>query len=232
MKKLNFLPVIFTLFFLSAANSQTAPPEDDFQFWNDTQVSFPLIKSKDSKGKKFDRFSFFLLGTFRAGDNISRPIDERIGFGFDYTINKYATFSPSYIYRAGQPVGGRKEFEHRVRFDLNLEKKWNTFSIRDRNRVEYRIRHSRSNSVRYRNRIQLRIPVKKDDKELFTPFVSTEPFYDFTSKTWFRNEISAGINRKLTGNTSADFFYLWQRNRGNILKNVNVIGVNLKFKVD
>lgn len=232
MKKINFLPVIFILFFISAANSQIAPPENDVQFWNDTQVSFPLIKSKDSKGKEFDRFSFSLLGTFRAGKNISRPIDERIGFGFDYTINQYASFSPSYIYRAGQPVVGRKEFEHRVRFDLNLEKKWKKFSIRDRNRVEYRIRHSRSDTVRYRNRFQFRVPVKKNDKEIFTAFVGTEPFYDLSSKTWFRNEISAGISQKLTGSASADFFYIWQRNRGNVLKNVNVIGVNLKFTVD
>lgn len=228
MKKINFLPVIFFLLFFSAANSQTTPPKDDVQFWSDAQISFPL----DKLGKPFDRLSFSLLGTLRVGGNVSRPVDERIGFAFDYKINNYVSFSPSYLYRAGQPFKGRKEFEHRVRFDVNLEKKWKNFSIRDRNRVEYRIRHSRADSVRYRNRFQFRVPVKKENEEIFTAFVGTEPFYDFSEKAWTRNEFSAGINKKLSSDVSADFFYLWQRNRGNTLKNINAFGVNLKFTVD
>ena len=232
MKKINFLGFLFFLFFSFTAYSQTTPPEDDVQFWNDTQVIFPLIKSKDSKGKEFDRLTFSLLGTLRVGRNVSRPVDERVGVGFDYTVNKYITLSPSYIYRAGQPYRGRKEYEHRVRFDLSLEKKWSYFSIKDRNRVEYRIRNSRGDSVRYRNKIQLKIPVKQNDKEIFAPFVADEPYYDFRENAWTRNELSAGISKKFNNNVSADFFYLWQRNRGNAFKNVNAFGVNLKFKVD
>ena len=232
MKKINFLGFLFFLFFSFTAYSQTTPPEDDVQFWNDTQVIFPLIKSKDSKGKEFDRLTFSLLGTLRVGRNVSRPVDERVGVGFDYTVNKYITLSPSYIYRAGQPYRGRKEYEHRVRFDLSLEKKWSYFSIKDRNRVEYRIRNSRGDSVRYRNKIQLKVPVKQNDKEIFAPFVADEPYYDFRENAWTRNELSAGISKKFNNNVSADFFYLWQRNRGNAFKNVNAFGVNLKFRVD
>lgn len=212
--------------------SQTAPPTEDVQFWSDAQILFPLIKDTDKNGKEFDRLTVFFTGTFRAGGNFSRPVDERAGFGFGYRINKYVNVSPNYLYRAGQPYGNRREYEHRVRFDVSLEKKWKTFSISDRNRVEYRIRNSSRDSVRYRNKIQLKIPVTKDKKELFAPFVATEPFYDFRAKAWTRNEFSAGISKKLTSSASADFYYLLQSNRGNVLRTINAFGVNFKYRFD
>jgi hypothetical protein len=219
------------VFFSANLYSQTAP-EKDFQFWFDTQISFPLIKTKDKNDKEIERLSFFVTGVLRGGRNLSHFIDERAGAGFDIYVNKYVSLSPSYLYRAGQPFAGKKEYEHRLRFDASIEKKWSSFSIRDRNRVEYRIRNSRPDSVRYRNRIQLRIPVKRNAAEIFTPFVSTEPFYDFSEKAWTRNEFSAGISRRFAPNASADFFYMLQTNRGNAFKTVNIIGASLKFKVD
>jgi hypothetical protein len=227
--------LIFAAFLLSAnfcAFAQTDPPEDDVQFWNETTVSAPLLKKKDENGKDVEKIGVFVFGNLRVGRNVSRPVDERIGAGLDFYVNKYLTFSPSYLYSAAQPYKGRKEFEHRVRFDLTAGKSWSKFSIKDRNRVEYRIRHSRSDSVRYRNRITLSVPVKKDDKEIFTPFVADEVYYDFSEKEWSRNEFSAGISKKFNKNYSADFFYLLRNNTGNVLKRINVFGVNLKIKID
>lgn len=208
--------------------SQTATKTEDVQIWNDITVGFPLLKRKD----KSEKVSFLLLGTFRGGDNLTRAIDERIGLGFDFVANKYVTFSPSYIYRAGQNVPSGKDYEHRVRFDTTFNKKFTYFSIRDRNRIEYRIRNLRTDTFRYRNRFTITVPVKKGKNELFAPFVATEPFYDFRDKKWTRNEFSVGISKKFNNSVSADFYYLWQRNFQSTLKNVNVIGVNLKFKVD
>ena len=223
------------IFFLSLTvciYSQTTPPEDDFQFWSDTSVSTPIYKTKSSKGENVEKIGFFFNGSLRVGRNISRPVDERIGVGFDFFINEYLTFTPSYFYRAAQPYKGREEYEHRLRFDLTVGKRWSNFSLRNRNRIEYRIRNSRSDSVRYRNRIQLTVPIRKDKKEVFAPFVSTEPFYDFREKKWTRNEFSVGIGKKFTNNFSTDFFYLLQSNRGNALKTINAFGVNFKIKID
>lgn len=231
MKKF-FFSLFAAVILFSLKNFSQTPPEKDFQSWNDIQISFPLIKIKDKNDKEVEKLSFFVSGALRFRQNISRFADERIGAGFDIYVNKYVSLSPSYFYRAGQPFAGRKEYEHRLRFDVNLEKKWSAFSIRDRNRIEYRIRNSRSDSVRYRNRIQLRVPVKSEGEEIFTPFVGTEPFYDFQEKAWTRNEFSAGISRKFSSNASGDFYYLLQSNRGNVLKTINVIGVSLKLKVD
>lgn len=231
MNRLIFCLFVVTFLFSARSFAQT-PPERDFQSWNDVQISFPLIKTKDKNNKEIEKLSFFVGGTLRLGRNVLRPVDERVSAGLDVYLNKYVSLTPSYLYRAGQPFAGRKEYEHRLRFDVNLEKKWSSFALRDRNRVEYRIRNSRSDSVRYRNRIQLRIPVKQEGKEIFTSFVGTEPFYDFQAEQWTRNEFSAGINRKFSSYASGDFFYMLQSNRGNAFKTVNIIGVSLKFKVD
>lgn len=228
MKILPFSFIIFLLF-STPIFSQTTPPEKDVQIWNDTQISIPLIKSKD---KKTDRVSLIFYGALRFGRNVTHLVDERIGVGFEFRVNKYLTLTPSYIYRADQPFEGRKEYENRIRFDVGLEKKFNNFTIKDRNRIEHRFRNSRSDSTRYRNKLQLTIPVKKDGKELFAPFIADEVFYEFQSKHFSRNEFSAGINKKFNPNFSAEFFYLLQNNRVNSFKYVNVFGVNLKIKID
>lgn len=224
--------LLLIIFGTLSVSSQTTPPEADFQFWNETQVAIPLVKSKDKNGKDFERVSLFLSGTLRFGGNYTRFVDERIGFGFDFKINKYLTLTPSYLYRAAQPYQNRKEFESRFRFAVNLENKWTKFSVKDRNLIEYRSRNSRADSTRYRHKLQFTFPIHRDKEEIFAPFVADEIFYDFHDKAWTRNELTLGVNRKFTPNFSADFFYLNQRNRGNVLKNVNALGVNFKIKID
>ena len=218
----------FCVFFTANFYSQTAPKTEDVQFWNDTTITFPLLKRKDES----DKITFSLLGTFRAGKNISRPIDERIGFGFDFVLNKYLTLSPSYVYRAEQPVNGGKAYEHRIRYDATVGYKFTDFALKNRARFEQRILNSRGDTLRYRNKSTLTVPIKKGGKEIFAPFASVEPHYDFRADKWFRNELSVGIGKKFNNSTSADFFYLWRRNFQDTLKNVNVIGVNLKFTIN
>lgn len=222
--------VAVSIFFTLSIKAQTI--DKDFQFWNETTISFPILKTENDKGEKVEKISFFINGSFRAGKNISKAIDERIGGGLDFILNKHITLTSAYLYRAGQPPSGGKEFEHRLRFEATLSNKWKHFSIKDRNRIEYRIRNSRGDSVRYRNKFTFTVPIKKDNKEIFAPFASTEPFYDFRDDKFTRNELSLGITKKVNKNLSADIFYLWQRNFGATLKNINAIGINLKFKVD
>jgi hypothetical protein len=228
---MNKLLIFFALLSFSAIHtfSQTNAPESDFQIWNDTQIAIPLVRSKD---KKTERVSLIFYTTLRTGENSKRFIDERIGAGFEFRVNKYLTLTPNVIYRAGQPVTGGREYETRLRFDVGLEKKFKYFSIKDRNRIEQRFRNSRVDSTRYRNKFQITVPVKRGDKELFAPFAATEPFYEFQSKHWSRNEFTVGISKKFNSAMTAEFFYLLQNNRGNTLRYVNVAGINLKFKID
>lgn len=228
-----FLFFSFVFFCSNSTFSQIIPPRNDSQFWNETQFIIPLKKEKDEKGKEFDRIALNVTTTLRVGRNWTYLVDERIGFGFDFKVNKYLTLAPSYLYRADQPYVGKSERESRFRFAATLEKKFSKFSIKNRNLIEYRDRYRNvANSTRFRNKTTLSIPLTKDKKEIFTPFIADEPYYDFLVKGWTRNEFSAGISKKFNQNFSADFFYLYQRNRGNILKNVNAFGLYLKFRID
>ena len=228
MKLLIFPIVILFSFPLFAQNL----PQTDTQWWNDITITKPIVKAKDKKGKEFDKISIFFNGGLRIGNNVKTLIDERIGFGFDFKVYQFLTLSPSYFYRHNKPKLNSREYESRFRFSATLEKKWTKFSLKDRNLVEYQLKNSKADAVRYRNRITLTIPILKDKKELFAPFVVDEVFYDFKARQWTRNEFSVGISRKFTNNFSADFFYLRRDNRSGIPKSLNVIGIALKFKID
>lgn len=231
MKNYSFA-VIFVFLFAGFAYSQE-PNEGDIQFWNETKIYFKSIKKKDNNGEDQKFVTPFVMGSVRIGQDVRHFVNERVGFGFDVRLNKYFKVTPSYYYIADQPTKNKKAFEHRLRFEVTGEKKWSKVSLSNRNRVEHRIRHSRSDSTRYRNKTTLKFPIRnKEGKEIVTPFVANEPFYDFSKKEWSRNEFSAGIGKKLTSTTSADFFYLLQTNTGSTLKRVNVFGVNLKITLD
>ena len=228
-----FLFLFYVCFCFYPAISQTPETDNlDNQFWNETQLVFPLVKTEDESGETIDRLSLFVNGNLRVGRNISRLTDKRIGFGFDYQLNKYVSLTPSYIYIAQQSAAGVSEYESRLRFAVNLENGWKKFSVDDRNLAEYRSRNNRSDSVRYRNRLRFRFPIKKDNKEIFVPFAANEIYYDFQEKTFSRNEFSVGASRKLNSNVTADFFYLLRRNKSDSPKQLNVFGFNLTIEID
>lgn len=217
---------------LFAFVSSYSQGDTDFQVWNETTLVVPVVKVKDKDGKESDKLSLLFLGTLRLGQNRLFPVDGRAGVGFDLKLNHYWSFTPTYVYRRGEPVRNAKEYEHRLRFDLSVGNKWKHFSIKDRNRLEYRIRHGRDDSVRYRNRITFAFPVKYKQKEIFSPFISEEVYYDITAKEFSTNEIQAGISRKLSNNVSADIFYIRRDNRSGAIRHINGIGTNIKIRID
>lgn len=230
-RKLLHLAVIFISVAIcsAAARAQTTLPTSDFQIRNDVTIVFPVIKETDSKGKSFDRFAVFLTGVLRLGQNRLYPVDERIGGGFDLRINRFFTFSSGYLYRAAEPLRHRREYEHRIMFDLTAGNKWKNFSIKDRNRIEYRIRNSRPDSARYRNKFTFAFPVRREKKELFSPFFADEVFYDFHENHWSMNEFSAGFTRKLSKTATADIYYLRRDTRSGQIRSVNNLGISLKI---
>lgn len=232
MKKL-FLLLFILFYFPSFVLSQTSViGNTDYQFWNETQVSVPLVKTEDASGETTDKLTLFVNGNLRFGRNVRGLMDKRIGFGFEYQLNKYISFTPSYLYIAQQSASNTKQYESRLRLAVNVGNSWKKFSVHNRNLVEYRFRNNKSDSVRYRNRLKFLFPVKKDKKEIFAPFAANEVFYDFQAGTFSRNELSVGLSRKLSSNMAADFFYLLQNNKSGSPKRLNVFGVNIKIKID
>jgi hypothetical protein len=71
----------------------------------------------------------------------------------------------------------------------------------------------------------------RKEKELFTPFVSDEVYYDFTLNQFSRNDLSLGIQKKLSKKVTADFFYNWRANRTGLPQHVHAVGANFKIKL-
>ncbi|HMS40131.1 MAG TPA: DUF2490 domain-containing protein [Pyrinomonadaceae bacterium] len=228
---MKFPSLFFAFFVFSLSNFAQSVPREDVQIRSDASLTFPLIKKTDKDDKEFDRLTFTLTGNFRFFDNASRLGDKRIAASFIYCLNNNVSFIPEYFYRASQPVRGRREFENRVRFSAVFENKWKRFSISDRNMIEYRIRNSRPNSFRYRNRLRFNYPILKKQKEIITPFVSTEPFYDFSVEKFSHNELFAGFSKKFNKNLTAEFYYLLVNDRSNP-KIVNGFGMSFKFRIE
>lgn len=192
------------LFSTGSAHAQNTPanPQDETQFWNETQILIPINKKTD----------LFLVGVLRAGANNSgflRPIDERGGAGIAFKLSKYLTVMPTYVYVAQQPTPVRKNAEHRLILNVTPKFALGRFTFTDRNLIEFRVRHSLSNFVMYRNRLQIDYPVKIGEFG-FKLFVADEAWYSTLLDTWVRNRISGGIIKQFTPHFAAEFFYLRQ----------------------
>ncbi|HKX84965.1 MAG TPA: DUF2490 domain-containing protein [Pyrinomonadaceae bacterium] len=217
---------------MASTGVSQAPPENDFQIWNEVTLAFPVIKSVSDDKKSYDRLSILAFGTLRLGQNRLFPVDKRVGAGFEFKPNRHFSVTPTYLYRVSEAARGRQATEHRLRFEVAYEKSFGYFSLKDRPRIEYRIRNSRSDVVLFRNKLTLKVPIKKDGKELFSPFIADEPFYDFKSKRWNANEVSLGFSRKLTSALSAEFFYLLKNSSHTLPGTVHAVGTNLRIRID
>ena len=211
-----------------------AQERSDFQIWNDTQLSIPLVtervvKTPNTDGKEVERLSFFISGILRSGDDSSRIYDKRVSAGFVYRLNRFLSFSPGYVYRETVPRPGRKTIEQRIQMAATVEKSWSRFSLADRNQLEYRLRTPQADDLRFKNRLRLNVPLRRDKKEIVTPFVSNEVFYNFQLEKLQRDELFIGAGKKFTDYFSGELFYLFVADRSNP-KFVNGFGVNLRFK--
>lgn len=226
--------IVFSIILLMSlsAFSQTAVDDNsDIVGWSDVTFIIPLLK-KEENGKKVDRVTLNVGGVFRQGRNLKRPIDERGVVTVNYRFNKYFTAGTGYLYRRFRPTEAPRQYEHRLMFFLNAEKSWQNVVLKNRALTTYLIRHSRPDTVIYRNRIQANFPVRKNEKVLFAPFVADEPFYDFKQKRWVRNDIYAGITKQFTPKFGADFYYLNQRFRSGSLRQTNGFGVSFRYRLD
>jgi len=213
---------LLALFFFAVsthAHAQSPSQRHDNQFWNDTQVAIGLSKKVDA----------IVQGTLRIGTDISRPVDERIGFGFSIKALKWLTLTPAYYYIATQPFENTKAFEHRLAFGVTIKGPIGRgFVLGDRSIFERRLRHPQIDSTRYRNRLQVEHPFKVYETKL-TWFMSDEIFYDWSLKVWPRNRFAIGVSRTFNKHLTAEIYYLRQNDSHARPGDLNVLGTTLRF---
>ena len=223
MKQFSLTPIFLTALIMCAtghALAQAPVPKTDTQSWNDVQLTIPVSKKVD----------FLIQGTLRIGGNLSKPVDERWGFGFNYKLNKYVTLSESYFHREARPPNGRHEVEERLTLGATLRKPIGKFTLSDRNSVERRWRQPQVDAWRYRNRLQLEHPFTIQ-KAKFTWFVSDEVFYDWSLHDWVRNRFAVGASHVFNKHFTLDLHYTRQNDGRSRPGDINVIGTIMRFRL-
>jgi hypothetical protein len=217
----------FTLFVIAillcafiAAIAQTRVPKSDVQSWTDIQLSVPINKKVD----------LLIQGTLRFGGNITTPVDERWGFGFNYKLQKYVTLNELYFHREAKPPNGRQEREDRLTVGATLRKPIGKFALVDRNWFERRWRAPQVDAWRYRNRVQLEHPFEIN-KAKFTGYVSDEVFYDWSVHDWVRNRFAVGANHAFNKHFTLDLYIMRQNDGRSRPGDITILGSQLRFKL-
>lgn len=225
------LLILIVLASAALVPAQTVDENSDIVGWSDVTFIVPLAKKVEA-GKKVDLWTATFQGTLRMGRNLKRPVDERGTVTLNYRFNKNFTAGTGYMYRRYRLTEARPQFEHRLMFFLIAEKKWTKAAFKNRFLTTYLAKHGRPDTVVYRNRAQLSFPIVKDKKEVVTPFVADEPFYDFREKRWFRNDFFAGIAKQVTPKFGLDVFYVRQGFNLGALRQTNGFGISLRYRID
>ena len=208
------------LLVLSGLASAQIVDQTDNQIWSDVQVAVPMTKNVD----------FNMLGTFRLGRDVSRPVDERIGMGFTFRFGQHISIAPNYLYIATQPVRNRRLFESRLSLPVTLRFNVEKFRLSDRNMFERRFRQLGIVSTRYRNRLQVEHPLGPKKLNL-SLYISDEVFYDWLFNRWVRNRFTVGGSKVFNKHFTQDVYYLRQNDGVSIPGDLNVIGTSLRVKL-
>ena len=221
MKIIKFAVLVAGILVWAAnAAAQSRVPDDDTQSWNDFQLTVPMTKKAE----------FYVAGTLRIGDNVTTPVDERWGVGFNYKVNQYLTLSQLVFSRSARPPNGLvTETETRLAFGATVQKPIGKFTLSNRSAFERRWRSPQVDAWRYRNRVRLEHPFKID-KTKFTWFVSDEFFYDWSLHDWVRNRAAIGAYHAFNKHFTLELYYMRQNDGRSRPGDIHVIGSVWKFK--
>lgn len=213
-----FLASLFVIFCCTFTDAQALVDQDDFQSWNEIQLTVPMSK----------HFDFYTSITERFGKNVTQINDSRFAIGFVYKPNKTWSFQP--FYWNIQMRNSRNQFREEHRFSLRVGYKFpiKQFGLSHRSTFERRLRKPQ-NSWRYR-------PSLTFDKDLPKNFIShakiyltEEIFYDSILKKFSRNRFTVGITKNLTKHLALDIYYMRQNDGLSRPGDLNVIGTTWKI---
>lgn len=161
---------------------------------------------------------------------MTRLVDERVGLGVAFILNKHVAIQPRYFFVARQPFTGGTNYEHRLILETIFRIFPGRFTLTDRPRIERRFRLSREDAWIFRNRFQVEYPVRIVGRE-FRPFVSNEVYYDTGAHAWTRHRFFIGVIKALDKRVTGEFFYLRQNDGRSRPGDLHVIGTLLRIKL-
>jgi hypothetical protein len=212
-------PFLLALF-VNVVSGQVVPSRSDTQNWNDVSLTVPVAGP----------FEFVLQGTLRNGRNLKRPVDERIGVGFNVKLGKYLTVFPNYMHIDMQPVEGRRVYEERLSIATTVKFSLGRFVLSERNTFERRLRTLAVDATRYRNRVMVEHPIGPKRLKL-SGYLSDEVFYDWSANAWVRNRFAVGASKVVNKHLTLDLYYMRQNDSHSTPGDLHIIGTNWRFKL-
>ncbi|MBD3380176.1 MAG: DUF2490 domain-containing protein [Candidatus Omnitrophica bacterium] len=219
MKKL--LTAAVTALCLCLISGPVYGAEDgDWQFWQTDSVSY---KISDAWKVKLEEELWWTgdMGTLtymHTDAGLSRKIEKWLSAGFNYR-------------QAYSKSGDKWYAEHRPHFNLTGTVKWKGVLVKDRARLEYRIREDaeKQDSWRFRNKTLVYFPLSFK-KFKYSPYLGDEIFFTFSDKRIGRNRVYAGLKAALFKGAEIDLYYMSQSDRlKEGWKDANVIGAKLNL---
>ena len=219
MRKIFSITTIM-LFCAVFAKSQVISDDEDFQSWNDLQLTVPMSK----------QFDFFTKLTARFGKNVSRLNDGRYAVGFVWKPAKSLSISPFYWYVNARNSRSQFRTENRLNLAATYRFPFKKFGLTHRSTYEYRYRGV-GNSWRYRAALTFDhdLPKKLIPKTKF--FFGDEVFYDSATAKFSRNRFSAGITKTINKHLSLDVYYMRQNDGYAHPGDLNTIWTAWKIKL-
>jgi Protein of unknown function (DUF2490) len=187
--------MMFTAAVIAAA--QEPQPEEDFQSWNDLQLTIPLSPKLD----------FQTAFTARLGKNVTRLNDGRASFGVVIKPHKSFSINPFYWSIWARNAVSVFRFESRYNLRATYRFPVKPFGLSHRSQLEYRVRGA-AKSWRYRAMLNLEKDLPKKFNGKF--FIADEVFYDSVPGRFSRNRFSIGINKVINKDYSLDLYYMRQ----------------------
>jgi len=214
--------ILLTLYSAALAHAQAAvtADDDDFQSWNDVQLTVPMTK----------HFDFQTQLALRFGNNVSRLSDGRYSIGFIAKPHRLFSINPFYTNIEARNSVGKFRIEHRLNLRFAYRFPIKSFGLSHRSTIEYRIRRP-INSWRFRPSLTFEKEMPKGIISAARFFITDELFYDSLLEKFSRNRLTIGINKTLSKNTSADIYYMRQNDGFSRPGDLNVIGTSFKVKL-
>jgi hypothetical protein len=201
------------------AQSKPVPTRTDNQVWNETRVEVPF----DNK------FDLLILGEIRFGQNVSYPVDDRIGAGFAFKPNSHISIEPSYQFIRTEPFPKKVGFEHRLALSGTYRFAYRRFIISNRGMLEERLRHPQIDALDFRYRLQVTHPINLGHREFYY-LVSDEILHDWSVHAWSRNRFAAGIGKNFNDHFRGEVYYMRQNDGFTKPGDLNVVGTTLRFR--
>ena len=172
--------------------------EGDWQYWNNTSI----------EGTLSPKARVELEQDFRFGDDFSNFYREHTQILFGYKIFDWLEVAPAYHQAFDEKDG---EFHPEQRPQIDLTGKWTIhgWEVIERNRLEYRDKFEKENTIRYRNQLKLKFPISWTQWKI-RPYIAEEPFFESEGAGFNSNRASVGLEVKLAEHVKTDLYFLWR----------------------